>query len=113
MAEFHESFCGFTRNLKICLLVSCVPCGYCWVQSYSASYVSGEPQLKRFCLVLLLSCLGAGLNRRRVRQMFLIEGNLCSDCLMHWFCCLCAATQEYREVMRRVGPRSTYSLMVS
>ncbi|KAK8490868.1 hypothetical protein V6N11_055152 [Hibiscus sabdariffa] len=45
----------------------------------------------------LYSCLF----RSRLRKQYNLEGNICGDCLRHFWCEPCALTQEYRELKNR------------
>ena len=52
--------------------------------------------------VCLLGCIGAAINRGKLRQSLNIDGSFCRDCLVWWRFAPCAASQEYREVRNRV-----------
>ncbi|KAB5534927.1 hypothetical protein DKX38_018131 [Salix brachista] len=39
--------------------------------------------------------------RSKLRKQYMLEGNLCTDCLVHWFCQPCALCQEYSELKHR------------
>ncbi|KAJ0257028.1 Protein PLANT CADMIUM RESISTANCE 2 [Hirschfeldia incana] len=58
-------------------------------------------------LYTLISCLtGCGclyscFYRGKMRAQYNIGGNDCGDCLKHFFCELCALTQQYRELKNR------------
>ncbi|XP_021866956.1 protein PLANT CADMIUM RESISTANCE 7 [Spinacia oleracea] len=66
---------GTTSKQKACCLYSFLPVG--WKAMYAAGY------------------------RRRLREMFKLPEDPHSDCLVHEFCCVCALTQEFRELKNR------------
>ena len=53
-----------------------------------------------YCMCCL-GCIGAAINRGKLRQLLNINGNFFTDCYVWWKCAPCAAAQEYREVRRR------------
>ena len=46
-------------------------------------------------------CLYSCFYRGKMRAQYNIGGNDCGDCLKHFFCELCALTQQYRELKNR------------
>ncbi|CAG9313351.1 unnamed protein product [Blepharisma stoltei] len=113
MVDFQEPFFGICRDRWPCAIACLIPGGYCWLQSKTTSIVNGGHFFGPLLNVCLGMCLGAALNRRKIRDAFLIDGHFITDCLAHLFCPICAATQEYREVCRRIGPSKTFVLMTS
>ncbi|WZZ83370.1 hypothetical protein YC2023_103942 [Brassica napus] len=46
-------------------------------------------------------CIYSCFYRGKMRAQYNIGGNDCGDCLKHFFCELCALTQQYRELKNR------------
>jgi Cys-rich protein (TIGR01571 family) len=101
--SFQEPIFGCFRDLFSCLIAFCCPGGYCYIQASARTKATHEECLVPYMLPLLLLCVGAGINRRKLREHHGISGNIASDCLIHAFCGLCAVTQEYREASKE-GP---------
>nr|VDC63932.1 unnamed protein product [Brassica rapa] len=47
------------------------------------------------------ACIYSCFYRGKMRAQYNIEGSDCGDCLKHFFCELCALTQQYRELKNR------------
>jgi Cys-rich protein (TIGR01571 family) len=54
-----------------------------------------------FLMNCCLCCIGAGWNRRNLRDKLSIEGSFLFDCMLELFCCCCAVNQEWRETFAR------------
>ncbi|KAK9277786.1 hypothetical protein L1049_007333 [Liquidambar formosana] len=39
--------------------------------------------------------------RSKLRGLFSLPEDPCTDCLLHWCCCVCSLCQEYRELKNR------------
>ncbi|CAG9323106.1 unnamed protein product [Blepharisma stoltei] len=113
MVDFQEPFFGVCRDQWPCAIACLIPGGYCWLQSRTTAIVNGGYLLGPFLKVCLGFCIGAAFNRQKIRDAFLIDGHIIKDCVAHLLCPICAVTQEYREVCRRIGPSKTFVLMTS
>mmetsp|Transcript_5333 Transcript_5333/g.9780 ORF Transcript_5333/g.9780 Transcript_5333/m.9780 type:complete len:105 (+) Transcript_5333:264-578(+) len=101
MADFEEPLCGCCTDLLSCLIAWCVPCGTCGISAYSVDKAAGDGMFIPFLLPCLIGCIGFAINRGKIREKYKLNGSFIIDCLLHWFCNLCAVTQEYREVRKR------------
>lgn len=101
MTKFEEELCGCFSDIKVCLWGWCVPCGIICMQASAVNKVTGQGAAVPCLLTLFLSCIGAAINRGKIREHYGIEGSFLSDCFTWWYCGPCAACQEYREVARR------------
>ena len=106
MAEFEEPLCGCLSDMTTCLVAFCLPCGVCCLQAKAVDMSTNEG-FAGPCLLLVLTyhfgvgCIGGAINRMKIKSQFSIKGEFLNECLIWWFCCPCAATQEYREVRKR------------
>jgi Cys-rich protein (TIGR01571 family) len=105
MSQFNEALCGCLSGPWSCIVGWCIPGGYCLLQALAVKKSTNQGMLGPYLLPWLLMCIGAAINRGKVRETFKIEGNFFSDCLLHICCPVCAATQEYRETVRRKSIR--------
>lgn len=101
MRDWEESLAGCCGDVCSCCIVALCPFGCCLYQGLAVSKATGDGCCTPFCCPICLCCIGAGMNRRRVRERYLIKGNLCLDVLTHCLCGPCASCQEYREVCVR------------
>lgn len=101
MAQFDEALCGCLSELCSCLVAWCVPGGYCFLQAKAVDIATQEGMVVPYILPCLLGCIGGAINRGKIREVYKIDGNFVTDCLLHFLCTLCAVTQEYREVNHR------------
>ncbi|ELU15424.1 hypothetical protein CAPTEDRAFT_224572 [Capitella teleta] len=96
MADWKNGLCGCFGNCGLCIVTYFAPC-------VTAGRVA-ETQGKGCCLYGCLSILGPigiytrATVRKMVREQKGIEGSFCNDCVMHWFCGMCALVQEGQEV---------------
>jgi len=96
MGEWTYGLCGCFGDIGLCVVTYFVPC-------YTAGKVAeavGESCIK---YAILSMCGPCGIYfsakiRQKVRETKGIEESFMNDCLMHWFCALCAFIQEAREV---------------
>jgi len=105
MADFEEPLLGCLADFCICLVAFCVPCGACCMQAQAVDRATqgNEGVFMPLLCVCCLGCIGAAINRGKIRESFSISGSFVNDCLI-WSCCgPCAATQEYREVRTRTN----------
>jgi Cys-rich protein (TIGR01571 family) len=107
MAHFDEALFGCMRSKRETLIICLVPCAACYYQSKATSEVTANSRTSTFLWPFLGLCIGAGYNRKRIREAFLLQGNMWSDTFIHLFCSSCAVTQEIREVRRRVEENKT------
>jgi len=93
--------CGCLQDCCIVLAVVCLPCGFCVVQGKAVSSATSENCCVPCCCPIVLCCVGAAINRGRIRDSFLIEGSLLEDLCVHIFCSPCGVCQEYLEAKAR------------
>ena len=98
MSNFNEDLFGCLSDIKVCLAGCFYPC---CVQAVAVDKATGTGVVMPLLLVCCLSCIGAGINRGKIRERYGIEGSFIFDCFLWWFCGECAACQEYREVQKR------------
>lgn len=101
MGNWDESLCGCCSSKCFCILVMFLPIFMPCYQGWIINKATGENCFSATLCPLLLCCLGAGMNRGKIRDRYLIDGSFCEDCLLHCFCAPCALCQEYREVMSK------------
>lgn len=101
MVGWEEPLCGCFKDCCNCMIVSCVPGGYCFVQALAVAKSNNTGCFRPYLCPCLLGCFGAAYNRGRIRSRYLIEGNYVSDCIHHALCGPCAVCQEHREIHRR------------
>ncbi len=75
------------------------------MQAYSVDLSTKDGLNGPFFMNCLLCCVGAAINRGKIRTAYSVEGNFIGDCLCHWCCGPCAVLQEFYEVKRREGMR--------
>jgi Cys-rich protein (TIGR01571 family) len=105
MADFEQPLFGCLSDLFSCLIVSFIPGGICFIQASAVNRATGEGMVIPFILPCLAACIGAAINRGKLRDHYKLNGSFVIDCLLHWFCSCCAVTQEYREVNTREGSK--------
>jgi Cys-rich protein (TIGR01571 family) len=71
------------------------------LQAKAVDIATQEGMVVPYILPCLLGCIGGAINRGKIREVYKIDGNFVTDCLLHFLCPLCAVTQEYREVNHR------------
>ncbi|CAG9329920.1 unnamed protein product [Blepharisma stoltei] len=98
MVQWEEPLFGCFRDCCSCIIISLCPMAYCVYQGISVKKATGESCLCACCYSAVLCCIGAAINRGKIRDRYLINGSCFSDCLLHCLCGPCAACQEYREV---------------
>ncbi|KAL3830754.1 hypothetical protein ACJIZ3_019556 [Penstemon smallii] len=47
------------------------------------------------------ACIYSCLYREKMRKQYMLQGDTCNDCLLHFFCESCALCQEHRELQNR------------
>lgn len=102
MADFEEPFCGCFNDLPVCLIGWCIPGALCYFQAVAVDTITHEGLVVPFLLPCCLSCIGAAINRGKIRDHYKIDGSFVIDCVVS-MCYLCSATQEYREMKKREG----------
>ena len=98
MRDFNEPLFGCFKDIPLCLIASCVPCGLCYLQAKAVDTVTNDGMAIPCLLIYFAGCLGAAVNRGKVREVLKYDGSFCGDCCLHCFCSCCAVLQEYREV---------------
>lgn len=98
---WKEGTCGCFRDFGSCLLIFCVPGGYCCAQGKAIEMATKEGCFIPCMLPMCCACIGGAINRGKIRAKYDIGGNFIKDCLCHLFCAFCAASQEYREAKER------------
>ena len=89
------------RSPGTCILLL-LPGVCCVVQSWAVGRARGKGQCGALMLVCCLGCVGAAINRGRIRDRYLISGTCMDDFCLHLFCPLCSVAQERHEVLYRV-----------
>jgi Cys-rich protein (TIGR01571 family) len=103
---FQNGFCSCCDPMGTCCLGCWCPC---IIYSYARSRMM-NPQLRKgelpvctgaccgYATVLLLcpgfQCIFGCMNRADIRNKYQIDGNCCTDCLLHW-CCDCCVRFPY------------------
>ncbi|XP_045170201.1 uncharacterized protein LOC123532714 [Mercenaria mercenaria] len=96
MGEWQTGLCGCFENCTICIITYFVPC--------LTAGQTAEKVGESCCLYGFLSILGPigiwsrAKIRGKVREQLGIDGSFGMDCVLHWFCGLCALTQEARAM---------------
>ena len=101
MGNWEENLCGCLGAKCFCCLVMIFPVLYPAYQGWIINKATGESCLTACLGPFFLCCIGASVNRGKIRDRYLIDGSFCEDCLIHAFCCACAICQEYREVRNK------------
>ncbi|KXJ19586.1 protein PLANT CADMIUM RESISTANCE 10 [Exaiptasia diaphana] len=99
MSAWSSGICGCFEDMSICATSYFCPC----IVAGKNAEAMGESCLLYGCLSTM-GCVGIFFGakiRERVRQIYAIEGSFGHDCLMHWFCPVCAYAQEAREIKSR------------
>lgn len=103
MTSFHEELCGCFSDITVCLFGCFIPGGFMCQQAYAVDKASGHGAFIPYLLVCCLGCIGGGINRNKIREIYSMEGGILTDMIIWWCCGPCAGCQEYREVKRRKG----------
>ena len=101
MGNWEEGLFGCCGSTGYCFLVMIFPFCCPIFQGCTVNKAVKEPWSKACCCPLLCCCIGAAINRGKIRDRYLINGSFCEDCLIHCFCTLCAICQEHSEVRNR------------
>lgn len=101
MVKWEENLFACCDSKAYSCLVVLFPFCYPIFQGCTVHNATGEPWSKACFCPLLLCCIGAAINRGKIRDRYLINGSFCEDCLTHCLCSCCALCQEYSEVKRR------------
>lgn len=110
--NFFKGIFGCFDNITMCLFAWCVPCGGVCMQALDAKSVFSEDKsagMKACLLAWCCCCFGAAYNRTQLRNKYGLEGSYLVDCLLHWFCGVCAVTQEWQHVFNDLNkdPKTT------
>ncbi|CAG9323276.1 unnamed protein product [Blepharisma stoltei] len=98
MVQWEEPLFGCFRDCCTCIIVWFCPLAYCIYQGISVKKATGESCFGAYCCPIVLCCIGAAINRGKIRDRYLINGSFVGDCFYHFCCGPCAVCQEYREV---------------
>ncbi|XP_077978522.1 uncharacterized protein LOC144433974 [Glandiceps talaboti] len=101
MGEWSNGLFGCFGNCGLCAITYFVPC----VTAGRNAEAVGESCIK---YAILSMCGPCGIYfsakiREKIREQKGIEGSFGNDCIMHWFCPLCALIQEAREFEESPG----------
>ncbi|EDO44794.1 predicted protein [Nematostella vectensis] len=97
--SWSSGICGCFEDINTCALTYFCPCV---VAGKNAEAVGENCFLHGF--LSTLGCVGIFCGakiREKIREKHGIEGSFGNDCIMHWFCPLCAYSQEARELKAR------------
>ena len=95
MAQWQHGLFGCFDNITLC----CISCVFPWYQLGKNAEAVGESCFI-YCLADICGfgiCAGVAV-RGKIREKKNIEGGICSDCMAHICCHLCALVQEAQEV---------------
>ena len=76
---FNQPFCGCLDDLGSCATICCVPFGCCCIQSLAVNDANSNGMCVPFMLLLCLGPLGGAINRKTIRDVYQISGNICWD----------------------------------
>ncbi|KAK6165456.1 hypothetical protein SNE40_022382 [Patella caerulea] len=96
MGDFKNTLFGCFSNCTLCLVTYIAPC---YTSGKNAEAVGENCILYGF--LSMLGCIGIWSRakiRGKIRESKGIEGSFGKDCILHWFCALCALIQESNEV---------------
>lgn len=99
--EFNEPLFGCLSDCKLCFCAILLPGGICCIQARAVHEATGQDLLSALALPWIVGCLGAAINREKIRFAYNIKGNLFQDLCLECFCPICAVTQEALEVRHR------------
>ena len=104
MSDFTESLLGCFNDLKSCVCVTFVPCGAACTQGWAVAASNPmEPQCFAPCMCnLYLCCIGATINRGKIRKNFGYDEKCLLDFAVHFFCMPCGICQEARETQKQI-----------
>lgn len=99
-AIWHKDVFDCFDAFPECLLLCCCPIvGPAIVQSMAHKRTGVLNGNLSFLLGCFCCCIGNAINRKRLRDVYGLDGNFCVDCLFYDFgCYICLASQEYMEV---------------
>lgn len=105
MSEWKNHLFSCIEAPLACCWSLCVPCGMSCMQGTTA-YITTKQSSS--CIIaclysILCLCLGTAINRRNIRNYFIINGSFLSDLCLVYFCPCCAIVQEWRETMLHSG----------
>jgi Cys-rich protein (TIGR01571 family) len=91
------------KNPIMFLWACCVPCGGTCMQAVDAKLTQNDKNAPLFACLLdcFCGCIGAAINRSRVREQLSIHDSILMDVLLSCFCGPCSITQEYIQVMQK------------
>jgi Cys-rich protein (TIGR01571 family) len=103
MVSWEEPLFGCINDIKVCFLIAACPLISPCVQGKAVAKATQESCWIPCLCACSLACIGAAINRSRIRDQYLIDGSWLGDCMAHFCCSACAVCQEYREATTREG----------
>ena len=104
MVDFTESLLGCFNDMKSCACVAFVPCGIACVQGWAVA--AADPMNAQCCgpcmCNLYLCCIGATINRTKIRTKLGYDQKCLLDFITHLFCMPCGVCQEARETQKQI-----------
>lgn len=96
MGEFEHGLFGCFDNCTLCIVTYFLPC-------YTAGKVGeavGESCILHGAMTVLGPCgiYFRAKARGMIREQKGIEGSFGKDCVLHWFCAICALIQDSQEI---------------
>ncbi|ELU00513.1 hypothetical protein CAPTEDRAFT_212505 [Capitella teleta] len=95
MSEWKKDICGCFDDFGLCAVTWIAPC----VTAGQVAETQGKNCFLYGCLSMMGPigvCTRAEV-RRLIREERMIQGDSCNDCLVHWYCGLCALVQEGQQ----------------
>ena len=88
MVDFKESLFGCFTDFKSCFWVAFVPCGAACIQGWAVA--ASNPMQPECCgpccCQLYLCCIGATINRTKIRKNLGYDEKCLLDFAVHFFC---------------------------
>ncbi|XP_010535733.1 PREDICTED: protein PLANT CADMIUM RESISTANCE 2-like [Tarenaya hassleriana] len=105
-AEWSTGFCDCFSDCSNCCITCWCPCITFGevaeiVDRGSTSCGASGALYALVACITGCGCIYSCFYRTKMRKQYNISGSQCGDCLSHFFCELCALTQEYRELKSR------------
>lgn len=102
--NWSVGFCKFYENVPMFLFALCVPCGIICMQAANAEVgLKADKAYLVACICgCMLGCWGTAWNRTNLRIETDVDGTYIVDFVLHWFVSVCAVTQEWQHVMKKI-----------
>ncbi|KAL5715926.1 hypothetical protein ACHQM5_017682 [Ranunculus cassubicifolius] len=111
LGDWSTGLCGCCEDPSNCCVTCCCPCIKFGQIAEVVDRGSTPCLFGGLVYCLLLACMGSQCiysygYRTRIRNLYSLKEEPCSDCCVHCWCERCAVCQEYRELwIRGVDPR--------